>query len=119
MLAGDFNSDPVSNPNPAARYLIERGYVDSAATPNRFQLAVRHPQRPQRRNGSDGADYGYPDTDAATRIDFILTKGTPYTYRCTNELNFPSGSSTRLDPAYRGSDHLLQLAEIGIASAGS
>jgi endonuclease/exonuclease/phosphatase family metal-dependent hydrolase len=118
VVAGDFNADPINDPNPDMRILLERGYFDSAATPHR--IGSRYATF-DGHNGTDGADYGYPLTVhpyayAATRIDFILMKNSPYTYRYENVLHFASGSSTTLDPTYRGSDHLFQLATIGIGN---
>jgi endonuclease/exonuclease/phosphatase family metal-dependent hydrolase len=118
VVAGDFNADPIYAPNPDMRILLERGYVDSAATSDR--------QNPRYntfngRNGTDGADPGYPNTVhpykySAPRIDFILLKNSPYTYRYANVLHTTSDSGTVLDPSYRGTDHLLQLATIGIGA---
>jgi endonuclease/exonuclease/phosphatase family metal-dependent hydrolase len=121
VVAGDFNADPINDPNPDMRILLEHGYFDAAATPHR--IGSRYATF-DGHNGSDGDDYGYPDTVhpykyAATRIDFVMTKGSPYTYRYENVLHFASGSSTVLDPTYRGSDHLFQLATVGIGAGAT
>jgi endonuclease/exonuclease/phosphatase family metal-dependent hydrolase len=121
VVAGDFNADPINDPNPDMRILLEHGYFDAAATPHR--IGSRYATF-DGHNGTDGDDYGYPDTVhpykyAATRIDFILTKSSPYTYRYENVLHFASGSSTLLDASYRGSDHLFQSATIGIGDGAT
>jgi hypothetical protein len=119
VIAGDFNADPIADPKPNMRILLQHGYFDAAATTNRFGAKWNTFNG---RNGSDGADFGYPATVhpyryAAPRIDFIMTKGSPLTYRYTNVMHLAPGSSTAIDRGYQGTDHLLQLAEVGIRQA--
>ena len=51
--------------------------------------------------------YKYP----APRIDYVLIKNSPGSWRYGNQLVLSDG---RFDPAYQGSDHNLQWAEVGI-----
>ena len=46
-----------------------------------------------------------------SRIDYILTKGSPFTYRYENVVHIAGG---KFQDEYQGTDHNLQVAEIGL-----
>ncbi|MGY1641612.1 fibronectin type III domain-containing protein [Geodermatophilus sp. SYSU D00703] len=114
VLLGDLNSAFADDPGGPASFLLNRGYYDAAATTSRTNaryntvntskqvdnLAVPgYPTRPYA--------YQYP----APRIDYVMTKNAPGSWRYTNQVLLTDG---RFTPAYQGSDHNLQWAEIGI-----
>ena len=51
-----------------------------------------------------------------SRIDYILLKNSPFTYRYDNVVHIADG---RFQSAFQGTDHNLQIAEIGIAAPTS
>ena len=117
VFGGDFNADPTRNPNPAHAVFMSRGWFDSAAVPDPSQ---RFNMRYNTANGSGpqtGADPGYPVRPylqkwPTSRIDYILLKNSPHTYRYENVLRTDAdGTFVR---AMQGSDHNMQVAEIGI-----
>jgi endonuclease/exonuclease/phosphatase family metal-dependent hydrolase len=106
-LGGDAGQTPQS-------LLVSRGYYDTTATTNRASaqfstintskqidnLSVPgYPTRP--------AAYKYP----APRIDYIMVRRAPGSWGYSNQVLLTDGAFT---PAYQGSDHNLQWAEIGI-----
>ncbi|MDH2442874.1 endonuclease/exonuclease/phosphatase family protein [Amnibacterium sp. CER49] len=118
VLGGDLNADALFDPTPGQRALVQRGWFDAAATTVRYGTYF-HTYNGC--NGTDGADYGYPLTvhrwdHPARRIDYILLKRSPYSFRYANVLHLAAGSSTRVDRAYEGSDHLMQVATVGIGA---
>jgi endonuclease/exonuclease/phosphatase family metal-dependent hydrolase len=117
VLVGDLNANGATDPNAGSLVLRAHGYFDTAATTNRTG------QRYSSSNGTNGTDYpandqGYPvhaviHKYATSRIDYILTKGSPFTYSYTNLVRLKAGT-TEFDTRYNGSDHNLQLATVGI-----
>lgn len=113
VFAGDLNADAVRDPDPAATVFVQHGYTDAAATTHRS--GIRY-STSNGTNGTDGADPGYPVHAVAhayptSRIDYILVKHSPATFRYKNVLHL---TGTRFTPAYQGTDHNLQLAWLGI-----
>jgi endonuclease/exonuclease/phosphatase family metal-dependent hydrolase len=114
LVMGDLNSAFADDPHSTASLLIGRGYYDATATTNRSNaqygtanitkqvdhLAVPgYPTRPYA--------YKYP----APRIDYIMIKNAPGSWRYSNQVLLTNGV---FDRTYQGSDHNLQWAEIGI-----
>jgi endonuclease/exonuclease/phosphatase family metal-dependent hydrolase len=120
VLTGDLNANGATDPHAGSLVLRGKGYFDTAATANRTG------QRYSSSNGTNGTDYpandaGYPvhaaiHKYATSRIDYILTKGSPYTYSYKNLVRIKPGTTNVFDPRYNGSDHNLQVARVGIAS---
>jgi endonuclease/exonuclease/phosphatase family metal-dependent hydrolase len=118
VLTGDLNANGATDAHAGSLVLRGKGYFDTAATANRTG------QRYSSSNGTNGTDYpandsGYPvhaviHKYATSRIDYILTKSSPYTYGYKNLVRLKSGT-TEFDTRYNGSDHNLQLARVGIA----
>lgn len=116
VLVGDLNSNGATESSAGSLALYRHGYFDTAATVPRG--GARY-STSNGTNGTDGADPGYPvhaviHRYETSRIDYVLTKNSPYTYRYDNLVRLVPGSN-RFDPRYNGSDHNLQLARIGIA----
>lgn len=113
ILGGDLNADAARDPRPAATTFVRAGFFDAAATVRRTNMRYSTAKSGRQ----DGADPGYPVHPTrrpypTSRIDYLLVKNSPHTYSYANVLNLlPDG---RFDPRYRGSDHNLQLATIGI-----
>jgi endonuclease/exonuclease/phosphatase family metal-dependent hydrolase len=114
LVMGDLNSAFADDPNSPATLLVAKGYYDTSATKNRSNAYVStanitkqvdnlavpgYPSRPY--------VYKYP----APRIDYIMIKHAPGAWAYGNQLVLSGGV---FDPAYRGSDHNLQWADIGI-----
>ncbi|WP_375399387.1 hypothetical protein [uncultured Amnibacterium sp.] len=113
VFAGDLNADAVRDPKPAATVFVQHGYADAAATTHRS--GIRY-STSNGTNGTDGADPGYPvhaveHAYPTSRIDYILVKHSPVTFRYTNVLHL---TGNRFTPAYQGTDHNLQMAWLGI-----
>ncbi|MGN6742314.1 MAG: endonuclease/exonuclease/phosphatase family protein [Amnibacterium sp.] len=116
VFVGDLIANGGSDPNAGSLQLRHLGYIDAGATTNRggYNYSTSNAT-----NGTDGADDGYP-VHAVThpyptsRIDYIMIRRSPFTYGYRNEVRLVPGT-TRFDPRYQGSDHNLQLANIGIA----
>lgn len=120
VFGGDLNADTARDPKAGATEFIQDGYFDTAAT------MARAGARYSTSRGSglqDGADPGYPEHATqmpyvTSRIDYILVKRSPVPYGYRNVLDLV-GSTSGEHPAlntttYNGSDHNLQLAQIGI-----
>lgn len=116
---GDFNAfAPYDLRHPTwavAPSLVYRaaGYVDAAATVHRTGMMW---STANLMNGTGGTDPGYPVTAVihphpTSRIDYILVKGSPYSYGYANLARVVDGRFVR---SLQGSDHNLQLATIGI-----
>jgi endonuclease/exonuclease/phosphatase family metal-dependent hydrolase len=120
VLTGDFNANGATDAHAGSLVLRGKDYFDTAATTNRAG------QRYSSSNGTNGTDYpkndeGYPvhaaiHKYATSRIDYILTKGSPYTYWYKNLVRIKPGTTNVFDTRYNGSDHNLQVARIGIAN---
>lgn len=113
VIGGDFNTDPIRDPDPASEILLKAGYTDSAATTNR--TGARYATF-NGHNGGGGTDPGYPDTAEphqynTSRIDFILMHGNATSFSYANVLHI---DGNRFEKSYQGSDHNLQLSTIGI-----
>ena len=115
VLTGDFNDNGASTPGAGGLRLVAQGWFDSAATLNRSGIRF---STSNGTNGSDGVDPGYPvhatiHPSATSRIDYVMLRRSPYTYRYQNLVALAPGD--RFDPRYQGSDHDMQVADIGIA----
>jgi endonuclease/exonuclease/phosphatase family metal-dependent hydrolase len=114
VVMGDFNSSFAEVSNGPDSVLVGRGYYDTAAAPTRYNARV---STANITNQVDNLGVrGYPFTPytyryPAPRIDYILVKNAPGSWRYANQLVLSGG---RFDPRYQGSDHNLQWAEIGI-----
>jgi hypothetical protein len=116
VLTGDLNANGATDPHAGSLVLRAKGYFDTAAT------ADRTGQRYSSSNGTNGTDYvdaGYPvhaaiHKYATSRIDYILIKGSPYSDWYRNVVRIAPGTRDVFDTRYNGSDHNLQLAQIGI-----
>lgn len=103
ILAGDLNSNISTYPKGVTTELIKRGYVDTAAAPVRSGYLYstsnsKFPTKPK--------SYSY----VGTRIDYILMKGGAGSRAAANQLKLLK--SGKFDPAYYGSDHNLQWADL-------
>jgi endonuclease/exonuclease/phosphatase family metal-dependent hydrolase len=114
VVMGDLNSTFAADPYSAINWLIGRGYYDTAATGNRsnaqystVNISKQIDNRATPGYPTRAYAYKYP----APRIDYILVKGSPGSWRYANQVVLRNG---RFDPAFQGSDHNLQWAEIGI-----
>ena len=114
VVMGDFNSSFAEVPNGPDSVLVGRGYYDTAAAPTRYNPRV---STANITNQVDNLGVrGYPFTPyvyryPAPRIDYILVKNAPGSWRYANQVVLSDG---RFDPRYQGSDHNLQWAEIGV-----
>jgi endonuclease/exonuclease/phosphatase family metal-dependent hydrolase len=117
-LVGDLNANGATDANAGSLRLRAAGYIDAGATTDRGGFYYSSSNAT---NGTDGADPGYPVTAVrhpypTSRIDYILLKNSPFTFRYRNEVRLISGN--RFDPAYQDSDHDMQFAIVGIADQG-
>jgi endonuclease/exonuclease/phosphatase family metal-dependent hydrolase len=118
VLTGDLNGNGATDAHAGSLVLQAKGYFDAAATGNRTGQRYSSSNGT---NGTDGDDPGYPvhaviHPYATSRIDYILTKGSPFTYSYKNLVRIAPGTTNVFDTRYNGSDHNLQLAQIGIAN---
>jgi endonuclease/exonuclease/phosphatase family metal-dependent hydrolase len=114
VVMGDLNSEFGQDPHGAQAVLLSRGYYDASATANRSN--ARYSTVNISHQVDNRAVPGYPRTPyrykyTAPRIDYIMVKRSPGSWRYVNQLVLAGG---RFDPAFHGSDHNLQWAEIGI-----
>jgi endonuclease/exonuclease/phosphatase family metal-dependent hydrolase len=114
LMLGDFNSSMSKTTNGPATLLRTRGYYDAAAAPERAGLNYRTVNSPKQIDNL--AVRGFPTRPfrfpiVAVRIDYIMTKNAPGSWRYSNQLILSDGA---FDRAYQGSDHNLQWADIGI-----
>jgi endonuclease/exonuclease/phosphatase family metal-dependent hydrolase len=116
VVVGDFNSYAPTDAKAPSTVFMNQGYFDAAATMNRtgWRYGTSNAS-----NGTGAADDGYPvhavmHPYPTSRIDYILLKGSPFTYRYANVTHIAGGS---FQDEFQGSDHNLQLAEIGIGGA--
>jgi endonuclease/exonuclease/phosphatase family metal-dependent hydrolase len=115
VLVGDFNSYAPSDADAPSTTLMGAGYFDAAATMTRsgWRFGTSNAG-----NGPAATDPGYPvhavlHPYPTSRIDYILLKGSRSTFRYTNVTHITNG---RFDSEFQGTDHNLQLAEIGIGA---
>ena len=117
VFGGDMNSDAVRNAQPTQPVFMRAGWFDAAAVPSKH---LRTGMKVSTANGSgaqDGADPGYGSKPVShpyetSRIDYILLKNSPYTYRYANVLRLHANGT--FIKSLQGTDHNMQLATIGI-----
>lgn len=114
LVLGDLNSTFAGDPESAITTAIGLGYYDAAATAKRSgaQYSTANISKQIDNHGVPGYPtrayaYKYP----APRIDYVLVKNSPGSWAYGNSLVLTDG---RFDPAYQGSDHNLQWADVGI-----
>lgn len=115
VLVGDLNANGATDAQAGSLVLRAKGYFDAGSTANRQGQRYSSSNGT---NGTDGPDPGYPvhaviHKYATSRIDYVLTKGSPFTYRFANLVRLVP-NSTLFDTRYNGSDHNLQYAIVGI-----
>lgn len=117
VFGGDVNSDSVRNAKAVQPLFIKDGWFDAAATgPKKLRTGMKVSTA----NGSgpqDGVDPGYGSKPVVhpyetSRIDYILLKNSPHTYKYANVLRLHANG--RFIKALQGTDHNMQLATIGI-----
>ncbi|MGY1703769.1 fibronectin type III domain-containing protein [Geodermatophilus sp. SYSU D00697] len=114
VLAGDLNSHVAKTPNGPETWLRTRGYYDAAASLSRANDRVHTANSPGQVDNL--ATPGFPSRPhlakyTAQRIDYIMVKNSPGSWRYVNQLVLVEGL---FDRRYQGSDHNLQWAEVGI-----
>ena len=115
VLVGDLNGNGATDSKAGSLVLRKAGWFDSAAVGGRG--GARY-STSNATNGTDGADAGYPvhaviHRYPTSRIDYILTKNSPYSYGAANLIRLKGKT---FDTRYNGSDHNLQFATVGIAA---
>ncbi|RIX28682.1 hypothetical protein D1781_14890 [Amnibacterium setariae] len=121
VFGGDFNSDATRNPQSVQPVFIKGGWFDTAAVSAKSQrtgMKVSSANSSGPQDSSNPKDSGYnrrPNWHKyeTSRIDYILTKNSPYTFRYANVLRLHADGT--FDKSVQGSDHNMQLAEVGIA----
>lgn len=113
VFVGDFNDNGAREADAGSLRLLATGYVDAAATADRTGLNF---STANQSNGTGGLDADYPafvtpHKYPTSRIDYIMLKNSPHpiSYR-----NLVPTAGDRFDGALQGSDHNMQLAEVGI-----
>ncbi|MFD1719990.1 hypothetical protein [Amnibacterium endophyticum] len=122
VFGSDMNADSVRNPRPAHTVFMQDGWFDAGAVARK---GLRSGMKVSTANGSgpqDGLDSGYGTRPVrhpweTSRIDYILLKNSPYTFRYANVLRLDSAG--RFIKSQQGTDHNMQLATIGIAGPTS
>lgn len=114
VLMGDLNSSFAAMPDGPQTALTMLGYYDASSSLSRAN--ARYPTANITNQVDNKAAVGYPKTPymyqyAAPRIDYIMVKNSPGSLAYGNQLVLVNGV---FDPAYQGSDHNLQWADIGI-----
>ncbi|WP_375388766.1 hypothetical protein [uncultured Amnibacterium sp.] len=117
VFGGDVNSDATRAAKPVQPVFIRNGWFDAAAVASK---SLRTGMKVSTANGSgaqDGTDQGYGSKPIhhpyeTSRIDYILLKNSPHTYSYANVLRLNPDGTFRKD--LQGTDHNMQLAEIGI-----
>lgn len=118
VLGADMNGDSTRDPKPAQVSFISDGWFDAAATPAK---KYRSNMKVSTANGSGeqiGAkDPGYGSRPVrhpyeTSRIDYILLKNSPHTYKYENVLYLHKDGT--FIKSVQGTDHNMQLATIGI-----
>jgi endonuclease/exonuclease/phosphatase family metal-dependent hydrolase len=118
VFTGDFNANGATDPHAGSLALRAEGYSDARGTVDGADYGSFYYSSSNGTNGTDGPDDGYPvhavrHPYPTSRIDYIMVKNSPFTFRYRNEVRLTSGN--RFDPQYQGSDHNMQFAVIGIA----
>lgn len=114
LVLGDLNSSMYRTTHGPATVLRHRGYYDASATPDRsgvHYLTVNSPEQVDNlaAPGFPTRPFAFPHV--AVRVDYIMSKNTPGSWRYSNQLVLVDGA---FDRAYQGSDHNLQWADVGI-----
>lgn len=117
VLGGDMNGDGTSSAAAAQTVLVRHGFVDAATAPVRIGATVNTANL----SGPQAGDPGYGGAPVrhrydTSRIDFILLLHSPHAYRFANVLRLRTDGAFRRD--LQGTDHNMQLAEVGIAGPG-
>lgn len=121
VFGGDFNSDATRNPQSVQPVFIKGGWFDTAAVSAKSQrtgMKVSSANSSGPQDSKNPKDSGYnrrPNWHKyeTSRIDYILTKNSPYTFHYANVLRLHKDGT--FDKSVQGSDHNMQLAEVGIA----
>lgn len=122
VLGADMNADAVRNPRAPQVAFMRAGWFDAAAVPEK---RLRTGMKVSTANGSgpqqSGFDPGYGSKPVhhpweTSRIDYILLRRSPYSYSYSNVLQLKADGT--FDRTMQGTDHNMQLASIGIGSAG-
>ncbi|GAA2749203.1 endonuclease/exonuclease/phosphatase family protein [Amnibacterium kyonggiense] len=120
VFGGDLNSDATRTSYPVQPMFIEDGWFDAAAVSKK---SLRTGMKVSTANGSGpqvhALDNGYGSKPVVhpyetSRIDYILLKNSPYTYRYANVLRLHKDGT--FIKSLQGSDHNMQLATIGIGN---
>ena len=119
VLGADMNADAVRSPKAAQVVFMRHGWFDASAVADK---RMRSGMKVSTANGSgaqNGVDAGYGSKPVrhpyeTSRIDYILLRNSPYTFRYANVLRLNSDGTFKKD--LQGTDHNMQLAVIGIAS---
>jgi hypothetical protein len=118
VFGGDINSDATRSAKPVQPAFISDGWFDAAAVAKK---SLRTGMKVSTANGSGtqakGYDPGYgpkPITHPyeTSRIDYILLRNSPHTYWYKNVLRVDSKGN--FIKSVQGTDHNMQLAQIGI-----
>ncbi|HEY9478104.1 MAG TPA: cell wall-binding repeat-containing protein, partial [Microbacteriaceae bacterium] len=114
VVMGDFNSSFAAMPNGPQNTFRLAGYYDASSSASHANY--RYSTANITRQIDNLKIPGYPFTPymyqyPAPRIDYIMVKNSPGAFQYMNQLILKSG---KFDPAYHGSDHNLQWADLGI-----
>jgi hypothetical protein len=119
VFGGDMNSDATRSAKPDQPIFMKAGWFDAAAVSSK---GLRTGMKVSTANGS-GPQIGAVDDGYGTkpvyhpyetsRIDYILLKNSPYTYRYANVLRLHANGT--FIKSLQGTDHNMQLATIGIS----
>ncbi|TFD45070.1 hypothetical protein E3T33_07385 [Cryobacterium sp. TMT1-2-1] len=114
VVMGDLNSSFAALPDGPQTTFTRAGYYDASSAVQKAN--PRYPTANITNQVDNKTVVGYPYTPylyqyAAPRIDYILVKNSPGALAYRNQLVLVNG---KFDPAYQGSDHNLQWADIGI-----
>ena len=122
VFGGDLNSDATRSPRAVQPVFIADGWSDAAAVAEKSQRSGMKVSTANSSGPQDGADSGYGSRPVyhpyeTSRIDYILLRNSPYTFRYANVLRL-NGDGT-FDKSVQGTDHNMQLATIGIGDPRS
>jgi hypothetical protein len=118
VFGADMNGDAVRSAKAAQVPFIRDGWFDAAAVPAK---ALRSGMKVSTANGSGkqihAVDPGYGSRPVkhpyvTSRIDYILLRNSPHTYRYANVMYLHSDGT--FIKSLQGTDHNMQLATIGI-----
>jgi endonuclease/exonuclease/phosphatase family metal-dependent hydrolase len=114
VFVGDFNDNGALTAGAGSLRLLADHYVDTAATTQRTGMRY---STSNGTNGSDGVDPGYPVRAVAhpyptSRIDYVMVKDSPHLFGYQNLVRLTADQ--RFMTAFQGSDHNMQVADLGI-----